>query len=228
MKKIFLLCLMLSPVWLMAQEKTLKSGIKYTIYTRTEGRFIGQGNVVTMNLEERTGTDSLIFSSRQTGRPIQMQYTGHDAKGDLREVFPLLKKGDSVLVKVPVDSMQIPPLAQRPSFLKSGSFLQYRISIKNIQTVEEAIAERQSESKRRNADEVAALDRFLTQRKIDVKKDSSGLRYYVRDTTGKQKPMPGDTVWVNYIGRTLQEKIFDSSIENVALRANLKQPGRIY
>lgn len=213
---------------LSAQEKTLKSGIKCTLFTKTEGKTIAPGNVVTLNLEERTGTDSLIFSSAQTGKPLVMQYTGHDAKGDLREVFPLLKKGDSATVLVPVDSMQLPPLAQRPPFLKPGGYMKYRISIKNIQTVEEAIAQKQAEATNRNAKEIAALDKFLGDRKIAVTKDSSGLRYYIRDTSGKQTPRPGDTVWVNYVGRTLQEKIFDSSIETVALRANLKQPGRIY
>lgn len=222
------LAFMLFPLLLSAQQKTLKSGIKYTLFTKTEGKTIIAGNVVTLNLEERTGSDSLIFSSAQTGKPLVMQYTGHDAKGDLREVFPLLKKGDSVTVQVPVDSMQLPPLAQRPPFLKPGGYMKYRISIKNIQTVEEAIAQKKAEANDRNTREIAALDKFLADRKIAVTKDSSGLRYYIRDTTGKQKPMPGDTVWVNYVGRTLQEKIFDSSIETVALRANLKQPGRIY
>lgn len=228
MKRLTLLFLLSLPLFLSAQEKVLKSGIRYSILTRTEGNFITPGSVVTLTLEERSGTDSLIFSSLQTGKPLVMQYTGHDAKGDLREVFPLLKKGDSATVRVPVDSMQLPPMAQRPSFLKPGSFMNYRISIKNIQTVDEAIAQKQGEAASRNAKEIAALDKFLADRKIAVTKDSSGLRYYIRDTTGRQTPRPGDTVWVNYVGRTLQEKIFDSSIESTALRANLKQPGRIY
>ncbi|MBE7175884.1 MAG: FKBP-type peptidyl-prolyl cis-trans isomerase [Mucilaginibacter polytrichastri] len=140
----------------------------------------------------------------------------------------MLKAGDSVQIKVPVDSMDLPPFDQRPPFLKPGATLVYRIAIKKIQTVDEANAERESAANRRHEEELVALDRFLDTKKIQVKKAPEGLRYYIRDSSERKKPVPGDTVWVNYIGRTLQDKVFDSSIENVALRANLKQPGRIY
>ena len=38
----------------------------------------------------------------------------------------------------------------------------------------------------------------------------------------------GDTVLVNYIGRTISDKVFDSSIQAEAQKAGLNQPGRNY
>jgi len=44
----------------------------------------------------------------------------------------------------------------------------------------------------------------------------------------KSKPLIGDTIQVNYVGRSLDDKVFDTSIESVARAANLNQPGRNY
>ncbi|EOR92600.1 peptidyl-prolyl cis-trans isomerase, cyclophilin type [Arcticibacter svalbardensis MN12-7] len=142
---------------------------------------------------------------------------------------------DSALVKIPSDSLFKDGQMERPSFFPPGSTLQFVLKIENVQSMEEAMAERQKmmDIQTKMADslktnELHIADAFVTANKLVVKQTPSGLRYLILTPSMKLKPTAGDTVEVNYIGRTLNGKIFDSSIEAEAKKAGLEQPGRNY
>ena len=54
------------------------------------------------------------------------------------------------------------------------------------------------------------------------------MKYKITKPSVKRKPLAGDTVLVNYTGKTLDGKVFDSSVEAEAKKGGLDQPGRHY
>ena len=76
--------------------------------------------------------------------------------------------------------------------------------------------------------EVPALNKYIADNKLTPVTTASGLKYVIVQPATGPKPLPGDTLLVNYAGRTLEGKLFDSSIESVAKAGGLQQPGRNY
>ena len=54
------------------------------------------------------------------------------------------------------------------------------------------------------------------------------MKYLITRPTLKRKPLAGDTLLVNYTGKTIDGKVFDSSVQADAQKAGLNQPGRNY
>jgi FKBP-type peptidyl-prolyl cis-trans isomerase len=137
------------------------------------------------------------------------------------EVFPLLTVGDSVLVKVPTDSLFKGHDDKRPAFFPKGSNLDFTIKILKAQSMDAFMAEIM-------ATEVNAANKYIADHKLNLQTTASGLKYVITQPSTKPKPQKGDTLMVNYAGRSLDDKVFDSSIEAIAKGAGLQQPGRTY
>jgi FKBP-type peptidyl-prolyl cis-trans isomerase len=207
-------------------------GTQYKILTNSTGNKIKIGDVITFHVTQKTDKDSLLSSTYQTGRPAQAQV---QAEGDLMDVFPLLALNDSVLVKVPTDTIFKAQEDHRPPFLPKGSNLLILIKVIKVQSLAEAMADRdkamaiaKEEAAKIEAQESVIADKYVTDHKLAVTTTASGLKYKITKVGTKPKPAVGDTVVVNYVGHTLAGKVFDSSIESVAKTAGLQQMGRVY
>lgn len=214
-------------------------GAIYAIFTHNTGDKIKLNDVVTFQFIEKTDKDSVLYNSYLAGRPGQTQIVAPKNVGDLMEIFPLLTLNDSLFVKVPTDSIFVGHEAQRPPFLPKGSSLLFTLKIQKIQSLNEAIAERNAIREKEDAERNAAAEKlkaaeapaaakYIADHKLVLKTTPSGLKYAITKPSAKLKPQKGDTVLVNYAGRSLDDKIFDTSIEAVAKQAGLNQPGRDY
>ncbi len=212
-----------------AQEKTgnLK-GVQYTIFTPNEGPKIKVNDVITFNFIQKTDKDSVLMSSYQRGRPVQVQVTESKNIADLMGIFTLLGANDSVLAKVPTDSIFKNAEAQRPPFLPKGSLLHFIIKVDSVQNLDQVIAAKKLEMAKMESQEKDALNKYVAENNLNPQTTASGLKYIITQGSTNSKPQSGDTVLVNYIGRTLEGKVFDSSIEEEAKKAGLEQPGRKY
>jgi FKBP-type peptidyl-prolyl cis-trans isomerase FkpA len=215
-------------------------GASYRIFTHNTGDKIKVNDVITFQFIQKTDKDSVLVSSYVTGNQGKAQCKPTDTLKDyvelnLMQVFPKLALHDSVEVKVPTDSIFKKMEAQRPPFLPKGSNLIFVLRIDRIQTLDEAMAERNAEIAKAQADEAKVKAQepietanYIATHKLILKTTASGLKYVITKSSLKAKPLAGDTLLVNYTGRTLDDKVFDSSIESVAKAANLNQPGRAY
>ena len=215
--------------------KQLPNGVQYQIYTKGTAPRIKLNDVITFNFTQKTDKDSILFSSFAVGKPVTLAVEPSKSISDLMYLFPMLGLKDSALVKIPSDSLFKDGQMERPSFFPKGSTLQFVLKIENVQSMEAAMAERKKmmDIQAKTADslkvnELHILDAFVAENKLVVKQTPSGLRYLILTPSVKSKPVAGDTVEVNYIGRTLNGKTFDSSIEAEANKAGLEQPGRNY
>ncbi|MES2376430.1 MAG: FKBP-type peptidyl-prolyl cis-trans isomerase [Bacteroidota bacterium] len=212
--------------------KPVAHGVQYKILKSGGGDKVKVGDVITFHVTQKTEKDSVLASTYQTGAPAQAQV---QPTGDMMDIFPLLALNDSVLVKVPTDTIFKTQEDHRPPFLPKGSSLLILIKIIKVQTLAEAMADRdkamaaaKEEAVKIEAQEGGVLNKYVADHKLVMATTASGLKYKITKPGSKPKPVVGDTVIVNYVGHNLAGKVFDTSIESVAKTAGLQQPGRVY
>jgi FKBP-type peptidyl-prolyl cis-trans isomerase FkpA len=205
-------------------QRTSK-GTEYRLITHNTGDRIKLNDIVTFQAIQKTGKDSILFSTYKAGAPLQAQI---QPTGDLMDIFPLLTVQDSVIIKIPTDSIFKNNEQQRPAFVPKGSNMFFTLKIVKVQALEQAIAERKALADKYSAEEAANTDKYVAEHKLLLKTTVSGLKYKITKPSVKRKPLAGDTVLVNYTGKTLDGKVFDSSIEADAKKGGLDQPGRHY
>ncbi|WP_342646821.1 FKBP-type peptidyl-prolyl cis-trans isomerase [Mucilaginibacter sp. CSA2-8R] len=214
-------------------------GALYNIVKPGNGAKVKVGDVITFQFTQKNDRDSLLGSSYKMGQPAKVQVQPSKSVADLMEVFSLLSVNDSVLVRVPTDSIFAGHEESRPAFLPKSSYLNFGIKIQKIQTMDEAMAERTAAMEKQRTEqaalaekmrtaEVPSITAFIADKKLTPVTTASGLKYIVTAPGTGRKPKPFDTVMVNYVGHTLDGKVFDSSIAEVAQSAGLQQPGRNY
>jgi len=232
MKKLILIISLSACVALQvnAQDNAVHTpkGAIVKVLTSNPGDKIKLNDVVTFQVIQKTEKDSVLFSTYMQGREVKIQVQPCQNAGDLMDVLPLLATKDSALVKVPTDSIFKGHEDQRPAFLPKGSNLVFNIKIDRIQSLQQAIDEKNAALEKLKTDEIAASNKYVTDHKLLVKTTPDGLKYLIIQPSLKHKPLAGDTLLVNYTGKTLDGKVFDSSIEADAQKAELNQPGRKY
>ena len=218
-----------------AQFKRTDKGAAYQIISTNPGAKLKLNDIITFNAIQTTESDSVLFSTYLQGTPIKTQIRQSSNVADLMDIFPLLSVNDSAIVKVPVDTIFKGHEAEMPPIFKKGNSIIFRLKILQVQTLDEAMAERnaamakvKAESEKLKVTENATIINYLKIHNIVANTTASGLRYVINTLGTKPKPQKGDTVYVNYTGRTLEGRVFDSSIEAEAKAAGLQQPGRTY
>ncbi len=230
MKYFFALLALAITVKVSAQGELQRTpkGAQYQIFTHNTGDKIKLNDVITFQFIQKTDKDSVLFSTYAAGHPVQAQIQASENVGDLMEVFPLLSLKDSAMVKVPTDSIFKGHEDQRPPFFPKGSYLNFILKIEKIQSLDEAMAERNAAIEKIKAEEIAGANKYIADNKLIVKTTPTGLKYIVTRPSVKRKALKGDTVMVNYTGKLLDGTVFDSSVESVAKSANIFQDGRPY
>ena len=109
--------------------------------------------------------------------------------------------------------------------------LSYEIEITDVVTKAEADEERQNlieaMQEQANVDD-EAIKKYMEENNLKATPEASGL-YIIVNKKGKGEPVQiGSTIAVNYTGRLLNGKVFDTSIEKVAKENNIVDPGRKY
>jgi len=208
--------------------KKTDRGALYHIFKSGDTARIKVSNVITFNAIQKTDKDSVLFTTYTQANPVKLQVQPSQNIGDLMDIFPLMAAKDSAIVKIPADSVFKGHEEQRPPFLPKGSYLVFSLKVERVQTVEDAIAERNAAMEKYKAAEATSIDKYIADNKLAVKTTPSGLKYVINKASIKAKPMSGDSVFVNYVGHTVEGKVFDTSVEAVAKASGVYNPGRPY
>jgi FKBP-type peptidyl-prolyl cis-trans isomerase len=231
MKKFLFLAFFIAPFVLKAQNGFMRTpkGVQYKIVNRNVGDRIKLDDVITFQVVQKTEKDSVLFSSYTLGHPIKIQVKPSGNIGDLMDIFPLLTAKDSAVIKVPTDSIFIGHEDARPPFFPKGSSLVFTLKIEKVQSLNDAIAERNAEMDKMRSNEATAANKYIADHGLtNLTATTSGLKYVITQAGTGPKIVFGDTVLVNYAGRNTEDKLFDTSMEAVAQAGGLNQPGRTY
>ena len=194
---------------------TLPDGTQYMLVkhgTGTKTPVIGDH--LEMNVLVHVG-DSVLFDSykKYSGQPVAFQLQKPKFNGDPAAGYAMMMVGDSVVMRVWVDSMK--SAKQLLPFMKKGigQQIEYDARLVSIQTDEEAkqaAVEKQAHQKETD-DKI--LKEYFAKNNIKATKTASGL-YYVTTKEGVgDTPKVHQFVTVNYTGKTLDGKAFDSNVD---------------
>jgi FKBP-type peptidyl-prolyl cis-trans isomerase FkpA len=214
-----------APVWIMLLAAALwtgcrkpypgysggKQGIYYKLHIiGEEDRKARPGDIITVNIEYRTLSDSIFFQSL---RKLQVDTPRY--RGSLDACFAMLAAGDSASFILDASDFFGKGLhASLPGFLQAGDHMKINVAMRDIQTREAYNREKEaflSWIEDFGAYEKVILKQYIATEKLDVSPLPSGIYYLnIKPGNGKKVEM-GDTVTVHYEGRFLNGKFFDST-----------------
>ena len=213
--------------------KKTKKGLYYKFYTHNkDAKKPSIGDILVGEFKVRTADSTIATNAGNPGR-----FTALDSvafPGDINEGLAMLGIGDSATFIVSADSMRSHKM-NLPEFVKPGAVLYFDIKLKDIVTKDsfekeqkERMAQRQKQMEEYKAKETNDLEKYLSDNKIKAKPTESGL-YFIELKKGTgAKAETGKKVKVNYVGKLLDGKVFDTNIESEAKKANVYTDKRPY
>ncbi|MCY7409720.1 MAG: FKBP-type peptidyl-prolyl cis-trans isomerase [Chitinophagales bacterium] len=190
--------------------KVSPNKLKYKIIVDNKKPKAKFGEYVTYNIIWKTLKDSLLFSSKDSNQPLVSLVARPVFEGDPWEIFTMIGDGDSASVKVPAEIIFKKYL---PKNLQPNDLIVMDIkvlSVMNQHAYDSVSIAKLNQQLNREGD---LLEAYVGEKNLIAKKTSTGLYVVIeKEGTGKQ-PTTGNTVKVNYTGRTLNGYIFDSSLK---------------
>lgn len=184
--------------------------------------------------------DSLIQSTYDLGLPQYVQIVPDSIpgnyKGSYSSMFKHLGEGDSAIFRLNLDTMAAK--SGQPKLPIADHYLTFTVKVrKHFKKAElpDSVAHVQLDNYYKELigglekAEAGKIDTYVKSNKLEPKKSASGLQYVIEKQGEGAKPAIGDTVMVNYTGRLVHGKVFDTSVKEVADKENIPaNPMRTY
>lgn len=200
-----------------------ENGLKYKILVKGEGRAAQLGDIIEGTLT-LSSNDSVLFSLDKSEKIFQISESIYP--GDLNEGFLKLHEGDSAVFYVAVDSLVKYMGGPLPDFVKD--YMAYSVKVNKLYTEEEVQQEEMLALAEAQEKQTPAIEKYLADNNLKAKPDENGL-YFIQTKKGTGKvAQSGQEVSVNYVGKRLDGKIFDTNLEDVAIANGMFMPGRPY
>lgn len=203
-----------------SEEKETPSGLKFNVVKEGNGVLPKKDEIVVFQFVMRDSKDSVWSSTYERGMPGVLMI-GDSAKlkteDGMEQMFRMLSKGDSATVNMPITKLFKDVFKQPiPAEIDSTLNISYLIKVDEImskdsfRTFQAALME--NKQKKQVVKDEEAIVKYVTEKNIQTKKDSSGLHYVLHSNNGKQKPTTESCVVVDYKGALLpDEKVFDQN-----------------
>ena len=187
------------------------SGLSYKFFEMNpEGKTPKPGDILVLSLriENKDGkvVDESSFYRLQLGKPMY--------KGDYYTGLALIQIGDSVCLKLDAAGYyEKTRKRDLPVEFQQGDPVYIFLRLKNILSSEDLEGEKASIYHSDREQEMNLLRDYLNLTNTTVKPSASGL-YYIEQKAGTgRKAENGRTLVVHYTGKTIDGKIFDSSLQ---------------
>lgn len=208
----------------------------YKMYEDKEGPKIKEGDFVALRAVEKTEEDSIIYSSYEYDRPSLLVKEKSLFKGDLYAALGMLSEGDSATFKINADSMEKKMGRPKPKNTK-GKYYVYDIKVVKVipkgKLDEQAFRTKLNEymaveSQKVKSQEAGKISNYISKNDLKPTVTTSGLNYIVTKKGTGPKAKVGDSIVLNYTGRFLNGKVFDTSDKVVAEKEKVFNPQRPY
>lgn len=224
-----------------SNSREAPNGQKFTVLKNGDGVVVKADEYLMMDMVFMDGKDSVWNDTRKGEFPLIIAIREDDGNEEgIEEVFRMLSKGDSVMVKVSAKSLFEKTWNQQvPPFVDAESDFTFYVSVRDVLDSAAVMLFQQEMMAKENqrmmvdrnvqlARDTIIIDNYLRERNIKAKRTNSGLRYIVKRVGRGKNAETGQTVKINYSGYLLSGKYFDSSVESVARQKEIFQEGRPY
>jgi FKBP-type peptidyl-prolyl cis-trans isomerase FkpA len=194
--------------------KTTPNGLQYRIIKDNKKSKAKVGDYIKMHMIYKTDKDSVLFSTREmnNGTPLEIPVAPPQFKGDAAEGFTMIGEGDSAEFRMSVDSV-FKEQQHRPAFAKPGGYISMLVAVVSVQTAAEREAAMKAEAEKQIIADETKLKTYIKDNNLDAKKTASGLYYVIEKQGDGPKVEAGKNVTVNYTGKLLDGKAFDSNVD---------------
>lgn len=206
-------------------------GMLYDIHVDKGGAKIQEGDFVSLNMIIKTDGDSVLMSTYEQGRPILiMPFPKPQSTGDIINGIKLLAEGDSATIKTDIDSITKKGMRRPPV---KGKYIVYELKVNKViakgKMADTAFNSAITAYMKGQADimkkaEPAKIKKYIDDNKLTVTTTASGLNYVITKQGAGDKPGTGDTVLVNYVGKFVNGKLFETNVKEVAQKEKTFNP----
>jgi FKBP-type peptidyl-prolyl cis-trans isomerase len=144
------------------------------------------------------------------------------------------KEQNQAMLKQQIDYYE-KMIAERPKELPEKKYTSVTVKILKVQDAKQKQeeAKKAEENAKKEAEKQKGIDdklinEYAKKNNLKIEKTPSGLAYIIEKEGQGEKIKMGEIAKVNYKGELLNGKVFDTSIEEEAKKAKLKQQGRKY
>ena len=189
-----------------------QSGLQYHFFKKNrKGRKAKANDIVFYQLILKNSFDSTILNTAKEFGEQQISIGKPTFKGDLMEALSMLHYGDSVLFLIPVDSLYKNAL---PYFAQANTCMKFVLKAGNIMTQNEYDSVQKKQKKFSLNYDDSLLHILLNRLNTVPNKLPSGVYVGIKNKGIARKIIKGDTIKVNYTGRLVNGKVFDSNVDN--------------
>lgn len=180
------------------------------------------GDVVELSMVYTNSADSVLFDNSKGEYDFSYTIEKPVYPGDFNEALSLLGVGDSATFKLKADSFYLKTIGEKklPLYIRKGSDLTFRVKVLSYTPQQEfmkkqlaMIKEQSSRNDSLRQQDADKLKKYLEARKISVSPTVSGLYVIIENEGNGDLPVTGNKVVINYNGKFLNGKTFDSSYE---------------
>ncbi len=203
-------------------------GLQYKIVKDEGGPSIKEGDFFSINYIVKTDADSVMASSYEAGRPWPQIMAKPQSKGDIMSAIMLLSEGDSAIIKTDIDSASH---GQKRNPALKGKYIVYTIKVEKVipkgNLTPDVFKARYEDYMKKLSDadknaEAGKIKKYIDDNNLKLTKTVTGLSYVINTPGAGALPAPGDTVVLNYLGKFVNGKVFDTNIKAEAIKGKLQ------
>jgi len=223
------------------EKKTTPEGIEYYLLSTDNARTFENGDYGIFYLQILNEQDSIISDSKDLGLfPVKIDSTLVFTRGGLFSILLDLGAGDSVRSTLTASEVFRKGLRQA---MPAGMELNDRMTIyasakQNLDSAgfrdwanamrAELMEKMQKEAQAQIEENKLKIKDYIAENNLKVDSTESGLYYSITEKGDGVIPENGQVVKVNYTGRLLNGKLFDTSVEQVAKENDMYNEQRTY
>jgi FKBP-type peptidyl-prolyl cis-trans isomerase FkpA len=196
--------------------KRTKAGLQYKIYSDGQGDAAKKGQFLKLQLVQKL-RDSVLYSSYGT-MPVYLPVdTPHNTYNPW-EIFTMLRKGDSAVAVLSVDTLMRKMPGQLPPFLKKKDKISFTFRVLDIFASEDLLnKDREGELGKQKDRETRQVEDYLAANHIQAQKTAKGVYYVIQDPGTGTPVDSGKQVAVRYTGKLMPSgKVFDGNMTGPA------------